>query len=88
LPPTTVAAMCLGACLVERHITIDRAMWGTDQAASIEPRGFERLVKYIRDIEAAMGNGIKVVYDSELAVMKKLRMVDLLPAAASVVSAR
>jgi N-acetylneuraminate synthase len=86
--PTTVAAICLGACVIERHITLDRAMWGTDQAASIEPRGFERLVKYIRDIEAAMGNGIKVVYDSELAVMKKLRMVDLLPAAASAVSAR
>jgi N-acetylneuraminate synthase len=59
-------------------------MWGTDQAASIEPRGFERLVKYIRDIEEAMGNGIKVVYESELAVMKKLRMVDLLPTASTV----
>ena len=54
-------------------------MWGTDQAASVEPRGFERLVKYIRDIEAAMGNGIKTVYESEMKVMVKLRMIDALP---------
>ena len=52
---TTLAAVCLGASLVERHITLDRAMWGTDQAASVEPRGLERLVQYIRDVEAAMG---------------------------------
>jgi len=77
--PTTVAAMCLGACLIERHITLDRAMWGTDQSASVEPRGFERLVKYIRDIEMAWGDGIKTVYESERTVMKKLRMVDALP---------
>jgi N-acetylneuraminate synthase len=73
---TTVAAVCLGAALVERHITLDRAMWGTDQSASVEPRGLERLVQYIRDIETAMGNGVKTVYDSELAVMKKLRRTD------------
>ena len=76
--PTTVAAVCLGACLIERHITLDRAMWGTDQAASVEPRGLERLVKYIRDIEAAMGNGIKTVYESELKGMRKLRRTDAL----------
>ena len=76
--PTTVAAMCLGACFVERHITLDRAMWGTDQAASVETRGFERLVKYIRDVEGAMGNGIKTVYESEIQVMKKLRRTDQL----------
>jgi N-acetylneuraminate synthase len=74
--PTTLAAVSLGACFVERHITLDRAMWGTDQAASVEPQGFERLVKYIRDIETAMGDGIKRVYDSELAVMEKLRRTD------------
>lgn len=74
--PTTLAAVCLGACVIERHITLDRAMWGSDQAASIEPRGFERLVKYVRDVEAALGTGIKSVYESELAVMSKLRMVD------------
>src|SRR5262249_10105653 len=73
---TTVAAVCLGASLVERHITLDRAMWGTDQAASVEPRGLERLVEYIRDIEAAMGDGVKTVYESERAVMQKLRRTD------------
>jgi len=73
---TTLAAVCLGASLIERHITLDRAMWGTDQAASVEPRGLERLVQYIRDVEFAMGDGVKTVYESERAVMKKLRRVD------------
>jgi len=73
---TTLAAVCLGACLIERHITLDRAMWGTDQAASVEPHGLERLVQYIRDVEAAMGDGIKTVYASERAVMQKLRRSD------------
>src|SRR5262249_42597774 len=73
---TTLAAVCLGASLIERHITLDRAMWGTDQAASVEPRGLERLVQYIRDVESAMGDGVKTVYESELAVMKKLRRTD------------
>jgi N-acetylneuraminate synthase len=77
---TTIAAVCLGACFVERHITLDRAMWGSDQAASIEPQGFERMVKYIRDIELAMGDGVKTVYASELAVMKKLRRTAALAA--------
>lgn len=76
---TTLAAVCIGASFIERHITLDRAMWGTDQAASIEPRGFERLVRYIRDVESAMGNGVKVVYEKERPVMEKLRMVDQLP---------
>jgi N-acetylneuraminate synthase len=76
--PTTLAAVCLGASFVERHITLDRAMWGTDQAASVEPRGLERLVQYIRDIEAAMGDGVKTVYESERAVMQKLRRTDRL----------
>ncbi|NDJ62410.1 MAG: N-acetylneuraminate synthase [Chloroflexi bacterium] len=71
--PTTVAAVGLGAALVERHITLDRAMWGSDQAASVEPGGIERLVKYIRTVEAALGDGVKQVYDSELPVMQKLR---------------
>jgi N-acetylneuraminate synthase len=76
--PTTLAAVCLGASLIERHITLDRAMWGTDQSASVEPRGLERLVQYIRDIESAMGDGVKTVYESERAVMKKLRRTDRL----------
>ncbi len=71
--PTTVAAVALGACVVERHITLDRAMWGSDQAASVEPQGFERLVKYIRVVESAMGDGVKRVYDSELPAIARLR---------------
>jgi len=73
--PTTVAAVALGACLVERHITLDRSLWGSDQAASIEPGGFERLVKYIRVVEKALGDGVKKVYDSEIPMMKRLRRV-------------
>jgi N-acetylneuraminate synthase len=69
------AAVALGACFVERHITLDRAMWGTDQAASVEIGGMERLVSSIRDIELALGDGIKRVYDSELGQIKKLRRV-------------
>jgi N-acetylneuraminate synthase len=71
----TVVAVALGACLVERHFTLDRALWGSDQAASVEPGGFERLVKYIRVTELAMGDGVKRVYDSELPILKKLRRV-------------
>jgi len=69
----TVVTVALGACLVERHITLDRAMWGGDQAASVEPGGFERLVKYIRVTEQAMGDGVKKVYESELPSLRKLR---------------
>ncbi len=71
----TWAAVALGASFVERHITLDRAMWGTDQAASVEIGGMERLVSSIRDIELALGDGIKKVYDSELGQIKKLRRV-------------
>src|ERR1051325_10281956 len=74
LVPSSVA-VALGACMVERHLTLDRAMWGSDQAASVEPGGFERLVKYIRVTEAAQGDGVKKVYDSEKGSMKKLRRV-------------
>lgn len=71
----TWAAVSLGATFVERHVTIDRAMWGTDQAASVEIGGLFRLVSNIRDIEKSLGDGIKRVYDSEIPVMKKLRRV-------------
>lgn len=74
LIPSAVA-VAFGACLVERHITLDRAMWGNDQAASVEPGGFERLVKYIRTAEVSLGDGIKKVYQSELPSIKKLRRV-------------
>ena len=72
---TTVDAVVLGACVVERHITLDRAMWGSDQAASVEPQGISRLVKDIRAWELAAGDGRKRVYNSELPVMEKLRRV-------------
>jgi N-acetylneuraminate synthase len=70
---TTLAAAALGACVIERHVTLDRAMWGSDQAASVEPPGLERLVRDIRVIEQALGDGTKVVYDSELPIRAKLR---------------
>lgn len=70
----TLAAVALGACLIERHITLDRAMWGSDQAASVEPQGLKHLVRDIRIIEQAMGDGIKRVYDSEVPIRKKLRI--------------
>lgn len=70
---TSVVAVALGACMVERHITLDRAMWGSDQAASVEPQGFERLVKYIRVTEQSLGDGVKQVYDSELSSLRRLR---------------
>ena len=71
----TLAAIALGATFVERHITLDRAMWGSDQAASVEIQGMFRLVKDIRDIEKSLGDGIKKVYASELPSIKKLRRV-------------
>lgn len=70
---TSVVAMSMGACLVERHFTLDRSMWGSDQAASVEPGGFRLLVKYIRVTEMALGDGVKHVYESEKSSMKKLR---------------
>jgi N-acetylneuraminate synthase len=69
----TYAAVALGAVFVERHITLDRAMWGSDQAASVEPGGLIRLVRDIRIIEAALGDGVKRVYDSEIKARQKLR---------------
>lgn len=71
----TWAAVALGASFVERHITLDRAMWGTDQAASVEVGGMERLVSNIRDIENSLGDGIKKVYESEKGQIQKLRRV-------------
>jgi N-acetylneuraminate synthase len=71
--PTTVAAAALGACYIERHITLDRSMWGSDQAASVEPDGFARLVRYVRTVESAMGDGVKRVYASELSARARLR---------------
>jgi N-acetylneuraminate synthase len=72
----SVAAAVLGACMIERHITLDRAMWGSDQAASVEPQGFARMIKDIRAIETAMGDGVKRVWDSEIPIREKLRRVN------------
>lgn len=69
----SLAAVALGACMVERHITLDRTMWGSDQAASLEPPGLYKLVRDIRLIEKAMGDGCKRVYPSEESIRKKLR---------------
>lgn len=71
----TYAAVALGASFIERHITLDRAMWGSDQAASVEIHGVVHMVRDIRDIEKALGNGVKEVYQSEMGSIKKLRKV-------------
>ena len=69
----TYTAVMLGACVIERHITVDRALWGSDQAASLEPIAFRRIVNYIRELDTVMGDGVKRVYESELPIIKKLR---------------
>ena len=71
----SIASVAKGACFLERHITLDRTMWGTDQAASVEPDGLKRLVRDVRTVEAAMGDGIKRVYASEEPILRKLRRV-------------
>lgn len=72
---TSLAAVALGACMVERHISLDRAMWGSDQAASVEPQGLMKLVRDIRIVEQAIGDGVKKVTEAEVPIMKKLRRV-------------
>jgi N-acetylneuraminate synthase len=72
---TSYAAVALGACMLERHITLDRAMWGSDQAASIEPQGLMKLVRDIRSIETSLGDGVKKVLADEIPIQKKLRRV-------------
>jgi N-acetylneuraminate synthase len=76
---TTLAAVVLGATVIERHLTLDRAMWGSDQAASVEPQGMARLVKDIAAVHLALGDGIKRVYESEQPALRKLRRVGRLP---------
>lgn len=66
-------AVGLGAEMVEFHVTLDRSMYGSDQPASIEPEGVLKISKYVRNLEVAMGDGVKKVYDSELPILKKLR---------------
>ncbi|MDD5672476.1 MAG: N-acetylneuraminate synthase family protein [Candidatus Omnitrophica bacterium] len=70
---SSAAAVALGACVVERHITLDRAMWGSDQAASLGPAGLAKMIQHIRYVESALGDGVKCVYPSEVPIQKKLR---------------
>ncbi len=70
---TTVASVYLGATILERHITLDRTMWGSDHLASVEPQGLIKLVKGVRELETALGDGVKRVTEGELPVRKKLR---------------
>ncbi|MBD5787080.1 N-acetylneuraminate synthase family protein [Cellulosimicrobium terreum] len=79
----SLAAVALGAVAVERHITLDRTMWGSDQASSLEPTGLEHLVRDIRILEQAMGDGTKRVFEGELKPKARLRRVDSLAAAAA-----
>jgi YrbI family 3-deoxy-D-manno-octulosonate 8-phosphate phosphatase len=72
---TTYAAVALGAGFIERHITLDRSMWGSDQAASVEIVGLIRMVRDLRAIEEALGDGVKRVYQSELGALRRLRRV-------------
>ena len=72
---SSTIAVVLGACSVERHITLDRTMWGSDQAASLEPEGLRKMIRDIRAVKSFLGDGIKKVYDSELPIRKKLRKV-------------
>lgn len=72
----SIAAVALGAVSIERHITLDRTMWGSDHAASLEPKGFDTLIRDIRVIEQALGDGVKRVFPGELAPLSKLRRVD------------
>ena len=73
--PSSVAATVLGECIIERHITLDRSMWGSDHAASLEPNGITRLIRDIRLIEKSMGDGVKRVLEREQPIIKKLRRV-------------
>ena len=68
----SVAAAALGITSLERHITLDRSMYGSDQSASLEPDGFKFLIRYIRSVESAMGTGKKVILDEEKIIRSKL----------------
>ena len=70
---SSIAAVALGACVVERHITLDRAMWGSDQAASLGPSGVIKMINEIRLVETSMGDGVKRVIEREEPIIKKLR---------------
>jgi N-acetylneuraminate synthase len=70
---TTISSICLGASILERHITLDRSMWGTDQMCSVESHGLIKLVKGVRELERSLGDGVKTVTESEKIIKDKLR---------------
>ena len=70
---TTIASICMGATIIERHITLDRTMWGTDQMCSVEPQGLIKLVRGIKELSLAIGDGKKRVTEKEKEIRKKLR---------------
>ena len=70
---TTIASVCLGASIIERHITLDRTMWGTDQMCSVEPQGLIKLVRGINELSLALGDGVKRVTKGEKLIKDKLR---------------
>ncbi len=70
---TTISSLCFGATIIERHITLDKTLWGTDHMASVEPHGLLKLVRGVRELESAIGNGIKVVTEEEKSIRDKLR---------------
>ena len=70
---TTIASICLGATIIERHITLDRTMWGTDQMCSVEPQGLIKLVRGVRELNNALGDGVKIVTETEKPIRDKLR---------------
>lgn len=72
---SSVAAVAMGACVIERHITLERSMWGSDQAASLGPSGLNQMTRDIRLVEVALGDGVKRVLKSEIPVMEKLRRI-------------
>jgi len=73
--PSVIAVSKYGACCVERHITLDRSSWGTDQSASLEPAGMKKLVRDIREIPKLHGSNAKVILEAEVSIAKKLRRV-------------
>ena len=73
--PSLIAVAKYGAVCVERHVTLDRSMWGSDQSASLEPQGMERVVKYIRSIPIVCGTGNKSILEDEKPILEKLRRV-------------
>ena len=70
---TTIASICMGATIIERHITLDRTMWGTDQMCSVEPQGLIKLVRGVHELSRALGDGEKVVTETEKPIREKLR---------------